>query len=687
MATNSRIGKITPIIGTVTVAPFQLNTQDIGNWKNSINSAKNPLTPRRKTLYQLFESIELDAQVIAVRGKRKVGVTNKRVVFYKKGAEGETVERIQTEIIDTPWFREFLGHLVDQKFWGHTLVEFLPGTTFPIEGINLIPRINVMPEKGMLLLNHTDVEGPVFRGPEADPDLARRTIEYGGNKDYGLYMSLAQYVIYKRGGFGDWAQFSEIFGMPFRIGEYDPYDDVTRKKLESALKDMGGAGYAVIPQGTSIKFENGNANTGQSAVFSDFIKLCNEEISKAALGGTMTTDNGSSRSQSETHKKGEEEITKSDLLDIEAFLNSTFKQKLAQFYGYNEAPNGDFRFETKEIISLKDRIAIDEKVAAQVEIDPKYWYKVYGVAMPEGGPKAKVNPTPGKPDPKEEEVTAKKKSLNLSLSHQITTLYGHNCAKCNSGNTLSLSNDKAAERLAKKIFDGKLKTGHIDKKLLKETALKLLEGINAGYLTKPGSAAFTEVDERMLAFMSEHVFVFSGFKTEKYLREASALLKDENGQLREFNEFKTKVLELDHTYNVNYLAAEYNHAVASSQMASKWIGFQKTKKDLPNIIYHTAGDNRVRPKHAVLDGVTKPVDDEFWDTHFPPNDFGCRCDADATEGAVTPDPSEPYPLPPVVFQNNVGKNGIVFPKSHPYYETSKAAAKRITEAAKSLIPK
>lgn len=43
--------------------------------------------------------------------------------------------------------------------------------------------------------------------------------------------------------------------------------------------------------------------------------------------------------------------------------------------------------------------------------------------------------------------------------------------------------------------------------------------------------------------------------------------------------------------------------------------------------YVTAGDNRVRPEHKNLDGVTLPKDHAFWNTFMPPNGYNCRCQA------------------------------------------------------------
>lgn len=42
--------------------------------------------------------------------------------------------------------------------------------------------------------------------------------------------------------------------------------------------------------------------------------------------------------------------------------------------------------------------------------------------------------------------------------------------------------------------------------------------------------------------------------------------------------------------------------------------------------YVTVGDDRVRPEHEAMEGVSYPKDHPFWDENWPPNDFNCRCD-------------------------------------------------------------
>lgn len=119
-------------------------------------------------------------------------------------------------------------------------------------------------------------------------------------------------------------------------------------------------------------------------------------------------------------------------------------------------------------------------------------------------------------------------------------------------------------------------------------------------------------------------YIFSGIKTFHELNEAFPSLIDENGNRKPFEQFLNDVQKIDRTYNQNYLRAEYNFCQASAEMAAKWEQFMQDG-DRYNLQYRTAGDDKVRPKHAALHGVTLPIDDTFWQTYYPPNGWNCRC--------------------------------------------------------------
>lgn len=61
--------------------------------------------------------------------------------------------------------------------------------------------------------------------------------------------------------------------------------------------------------------------------------------------------------------------------------------------------------------------------------------------------------------------------------------------------------------------------------------------------------------------------------------------------------------------------------------AGRWERMERNKAAFPYVRYVSVGDARVRPQHRDWHGVIRPIDDEWWDTHYPPCGWNCRCTA------------------------------------------------------------
>jgi SPP1 gp7 family putative phage head morphogenesis protein len=59
--------------------------------------------------------------------------------------------------------------------------------------------------------------------------------------------------------------------------------------------------------------------------------------------------------------------------------------------------------------------------------------------------------------------------------------------------------------------------------------------------------------------------------------------------------------------------------------AGRWEQIQQVKEQRPYIRYVAVMDQKTRPEHASWHDTVLPADDPWWQTHFPPNGWNCRC--------------------------------------------------------------
>lgn len=74
----------------------------------------------------------------------------------------------------------------------------------------------------------------------------------------------------------------------------------------------------------------------------------------------------------------------------------------------------------------------------------------------------------------------------------------------------------------------------------------------------------------------------------------------------------------------------YTNSIVSSQ-AGQYKQLMKQAEDYPYWRYKTAGDSRVRESHRALHNKVFRYNDPFWETHYPPNGWFCRCSVEALD--------------------------------------------------------
>lgn len=85
----------------------------------------------------------------------------------------------------------------------------------------------------------------------------------------------------------------------------------------------------------------------------------------------------------------------------------------------------------------------------------------------------------------------------------------------------------------------------------------------------------------------------------------------------------------------------------TSYAAGHWERIQRVKDRRPYLRYMAVLDGRTRQQHRTWHGTVLPVDHAFWQTHYPPNGWRCRCtvqqlserDLKRFGYTVSPDPS------------------------------------------------
>ena len=138
----------------------------------------------------------------------------------------------------------------------------------------------------------------------------------------GLVRTLVWPFIYRNYSARDFAEFLEIYGLPLRLGKY-PEGATNNEKntLLRAVMSIGHNAGGIIPRGMEIEFEK--AAEGNATEFMAMIDWAEKSMSKAILGGTLTSQSDgktSTNALGNVHNEVRQELRDADLKRLAATL-------------------------------------------------------------------------------------------------------------------------------------------------------------------------------------------------------------------------------------------------------------------------------------------------------------------------------------------------------------------------------
>ncbi len=355
----------------------QLTKKDIAFWRYAWQMAINPDNPQRFRLYDIYRDAMVDAHLNGCVTQRKNFVMRKTFkVADRNGNEKPDL----TEMLESPWFKDFLDLTLDSVYYGHSLVQFnslITDDGHPaFESCELVPRSHVIPEYGVVV---REVGDDPRRGiPFREGVFAASCVEAGRHNDLGILLKITPQCISKKNMLAYWDMFGEIFGMPIRIGKTASRDQKEIDKTEKFLQDLGAAGWALFPEGTELEIKETTRGDAFN-VYDRRVDRANSEISKAILGQTMTIDNGSSLSQSEVHLK-----VFQNLIDADAdMVRDTVNHRLFPFLIRHGFPLQGCRFDWDEYpdYTPEQQLEIEKMLLDNFEVDPEYFAEKYNIKI------------------------------------------------------------------------------------------------------------------------------------------------------------------------------------------------------------------------------------------------------------------------------------------------------------------
>ncbi len=342
---------------------------------------------------ELFEQIEeKDPQIFSQLQTRKNAVTGldfEIIPFGDDDRDKEIAEFISDEIKAIECFEDCLMDALDAIGKGISVQEIIWEQGWDKVSVKEIKWRHPKQffwdyEDNFKAITRNNPEGVIV--PQDKFIIHKYKARSGHPARAGVLRVVAWMYLFKNYSLKDWVSFCEVFGMPLRLGLYDPSaSDQDKMDLMNALVRLGTDAAGIIPKSTSIEFKEA-AKISSINVYETLSRYCDEQISKAVLGQTLTADSGGgSFAQSKTHDGVRHDLTVADSKALASTLRRDLIRPLVKFNFGEEDRIPYLRFDCEEAEDLKETADMYKVLVCDigVRIPSSHIYKKFSIPKPE----------------------------------------------------------------------------------------------------------------------------------------------------------------------------------------------------------------------------------------------------------------------------------------------------------------
>ena len=343
---------------------------------------------------ELFEEMESkDTHLFSQLQTRKLAVTGldwEVQPFSQDGTDQEIAAFVEEQLKELDGFSDNLMDILDAIGKG---ISFQEIEWEYRDGHVVVGNIEYVHQKKFYYDTLTDalmLRTEAFPGgiplPENKFIVHRYKARSGHPSRYGVLRVVAWMYLFKNYDLKDWVSFCEVYGMPLRLGTYDATaSEKDKAALMDAIVRMGTDAAGIVPSGTDIRFIESNKQSSVD-IYERLARFCDEQMSKAIVGQTLTSDSGGSYAQSKTHNDVRKDLTEADCKAGMETVRRDLIRPLVEFNFGVRAHVPYFVLNATDTDDLKETAEIVNTLAATGLEIPKSWlYKKFNIPAPEKG--------------------------------------------------------------------------------------------------------------------------------------------------------------------------------------------------------------------------------------------------------------------------------------------------------------